>query len=350
MKNARPPRKPLSIASDSLDDGSAAGRMSITILNPLPQALLHFENELLDCMGDSVSPIRKAIPCEGHRKLAKLCALGRYLAAALNPLDRTCVIVLWPVLGWLDIILWSVWRGESAHLIVHDPVPLRRQPGMGRAAQRLAKAWLRYRRPTVVVLSEEAGEEMRRLVGTECRLHVLPHPIKAPTYHLPEPQDRGLARHVLVAGQYKPARHLGLLTELAARLPEIGLSLRVRGRGWPKIDGGDVESTFLSEAELDDELRSARCVILPYRHYFQSGIAVRAVELGTPVIGQHNTFLTSLAVGDSITIVESETVDAWLQAISHTDSTEGWFSIESLHTHVAEQWQAFLTQAEERKK
>ena len=66
------------------------------------------------------------------------------------------------------------------------------------------------------------------------------------------------------------------------------------GRGWPQVTGWDVDARFLSEAEVTAALSSAECLVLPYSLYFQSDVAVRALESMTPVVGVRHPFLEDL--------------------------------------------------------
>jgi hypothetical protein len=97
-----------------------------------------------------------------------------------------------------------------------------------------------------------------------------------------------------VCGQYKPARDLELLVSLAPELRSRGYRLVVAGRGWPKIAGCEVDDRFLSENDLDQRIAASAAVLIPYSHFYQSGIAVRALELGVPVLGPRHPFLMDL--------------------------------------------------------
>jgi glycosyltransferase involved in cell wall biosynthesis len=87
---------------------------------------------------------------------------------------------------------------------------------------------------------------------------------------------------------------LELLVVLAPLLRDRGFRLLVVGRGWPDIAGWEVDNRFLPETELDQRIRDSAAVLIPYSHFYQSGIAVRALELGVPVVGPRHPFLSDL--------------------------------------------------------
>jgi len=139
---------------------------------------------------------------------------------------------------------------------------------------------------------------------------MLPHPFVA--------QDRlvqGVSGRVLVIGQYKPARDLDLMSIIGPQLLTAGFEPRVTGRGWPALDGWTVVDAFLSAEDFKRELSSALCVVIPYRFYFQSGVAVQALELGVPVVGYPTDFLKSLVGEDYPGLVRGEDAGAWVSAV-----------------------------------
>ena len=189
-------------------------------------------------------------------------------------------------------------------MVVHDPVPLRRQVGMGRLARRMGGAGARHGSIRVGVHSAPARDSLVAMGWPDPAL--LPHPVLPRVTAAPRTGDV-----VLVCGQYKPARDLRLLEQIARPLRECGLRPVVRGRGWPEVDGWEVREGFLAEEALDAALADAAVVLIPYAHFFQSGIAVRAVELGVPVAGPRHPFLTDL-LGDD-----------WPGLITTADPTRG---------------------------
>lgn len=51
---------------------------------------------------------------------------------------------------------------------------------------------------------------------------------------------------------------------------------------------------FLPDVEFEALLASSAAVLIPYKFYFQTGVALRALEAGTPVVGRPTGFLTSI--------------------------------------------------------
>ncbi|MBA8921008.1 hypothetical protein HNR24_000941 [Nesterenkonia jeotgali] len=94
-------------------------------------------------------------------------------------------------------------------------------------------------------------------------------------------------------GQYKEARAIDPMVELGRKIGGR-VELRAVGRGWPAIPGWDVRDDFVTESEFTRELQEADAVLLPYKFYQQSGVMVRAFELGIPVVGTPHPQLAQL--------------------------------------------------------
>jgi glycosyltransferase involved in cell wall biosynthesis len=270
-------------------------RPPVSIYNPLPSALHHYQTALVDVLSSCGIETRSAgapsVELHGNstsqRAQAALADLGAHLKAARR---GGHVIVCWPTYGLVEPLLWlASWRRSTVSVIVHDPTPLRPQIGMGRTARVVGGLAGRTRTVDVVVHSQVASSELQAMGWT--RPKVLPHPVCRP---LPRPDEPGDARTVLVCGQYKPARDLDLLVSLAPLLRDRGFRLLVVGRGWPDIAGWEVDDRFLPESELDQRIGRSAAVLIPYSRFYQSGIAVRALELGAPVVGPRHPFLIDL--------------------------------------------------------
>jgi hypothetical protein len=117
-----------------------------------------------------------------------------------------------------------------------------------------------------------------------------------------------------VIGQYKPDRDLELLRHVGNDLHEEA-DLRIVGRGWPDLRYWNVKDEFLSEAEFCEEIASASVVLIPYRRFFQSGVAVRCVEMGVPFIGPKGSSLDELVGVDSVMVQDIDDRNAWVRAI-----------------------------------
>ncbi|WP_291381578.1 glycosyltransferase [Demequina sp.] len=267
----------------------------LAVMNPLPDALAHYERELRETLSrvGEQSVALDARPVEG---LEGVLGKARMFANAIHneSVSRdasAAVLTTWPSLGLLDARLVSARRNPRV-VILHDPVPLRQQVGFGRTAREWASRARQGRRPTILLHSDAAHREASRLLPRHALLSAL-HPMlnaAPPTRTSQEPV-------ILVAGQFKPARDLELLAAIGPKLRKSGLRPQIVGRGWPDIDGWETDARFVPETELDDLLASASMVLLPYSHYFQSGIAVRALENATPTLGARTGFLEDL-LGD----------------------------------------------------
>jgi hypothetical protein len=208
---------------------------------------------------------------------------------------------------------------------------------MGRFAQRLGRAGTRHGSITVGVHSTPARDAVVAMGWPEPVL--LPHPV------LPRPvAGPGTSDVVLVCGQYKPARDLHLLEQLAGPLRDRGLRPVIRGRGWPAVDGWEVHEGFLSEPALDAALAGSAVVLIPYAHFFQSGIAIRALELGVPVAGPRHPFLADLLGDGWPGLVAGDGAASWtdatIAAAEHAGDMRGRATL--LRAQCERAWDAYL--------
>ena len=282
--------------------------MTIAIVNPLPTALEHYASEIVAVLTaagyrtytvptPTIESVRRTLPV--MRTFRSL--LSRF---ALRGVQDEAV-VLWPTFGLLDPISFAGRRGHT-WLLFHDSVPLRRQFGMRRWAGRLGRHALNDQL-TIVVHSEPAGQVMAQRGWA---VATAPHPVLPPT-------NRSAKRgtQVRVLGQWKPSRSLDLLEVLAAD-PTLSGRREIIGRGWPNVPGWNVDARFLTEAELNRHIADSAAVVVPYEHYFQSGIAVRCLEQGTPVVGRSHPFLAELYGADwPGTVIDEDWSSALARAI-----------------------------------
>jgi hypothetical protein len=262
--------------------------VTIYISNPLPHALSHYENELSQTLR------RVGLAHSSKASLAVEDRPGiwgkavKFRNAVRNSRHKTPaqsqVIQCWPSLGLLEPALWH--KKSSPNLVVfHDPVPIRKQIGFDRISRKLASSYRSDRAPVILVHSDDAHVEARKLFpGLSVRKAL--HPLLT---DLNMPPSAG--SDIIVAGQFKPERNLSLLAEIGPLLRARNLRPRIFGRGWPEnIPGWEVDSRFLGESELDSAIDGAAVVLIPYRNYFQSGIAIRALERGTISVSPENSF------------------------------------------------------------
>jgi hypothetical protein len=118
-----------------------------------------------------------------------------------------------------------------------------------------------------------------------------------------------------VIGQWKPARDARVIAELAPALAKRGYTIEIHGRGWPQVDGVRVYDRFVREDELDELLASFACVVLPYSHYFQSDVAVRALENGVPLVGRRHAFVEDLFGRAWPGLAEDGAIESWVDAV-----------------------------------
>jgi hypothetical protein len=88
------------------------------------------------------------------------------------------------------------------------------------------------------------------------------------------------------------------------------------------VKGWTVTDVFLSEQEFDDAVDSASVVVIPYRKFFQSGVAIRCFERGTPVVGVGGTSLDELVGLDRRLLVGPSYSSTWSDAVKHALSRE----------------------------
>jgi hypothetical protein len=316
------------------------------LLNTIPVALKHYEAELIQTLGTTAGAVDIVrVDTEGLGGSAKVTALLKYVMAARRALRTTeSVIVLWPLLGWLDLWLLASRRNpQRTFLIVHDPEPLRPQIGLGRLAASLARLAGRAQ-PTIICHSELAKADTLKRVPN-ARVVVLPHPtLSRPAVAKSPPSVAVGDTRIGVFGQFKAARDLELLTSIGVNLHSVRAVGVIRGRGWPKVPGWNVDSRFLSEDELTSSIRGVDVVLIPYSRYYQSGIAIRALEEGTPVIGAAHPFLTALWGEHYPGLVSGGSVDAWLSAIRRVLRRED--PAPDRHAPISAQWIQFFASHE----
>lgn len=265
---------------------------SVRIYNPLHNVLSHFDLRLTECLQAG------SISCEvlpsrnsevGGDRVAKAVALATHLRnARRHARSGGTTIVAWPLLGWWDVPLWQN-ETHKTFIAMHDPEPLARQSGLSPRAAQLAVRITTARWPHVVVMSPEALAVVSHHIDSK-RVHLVPHPMSTPLVR----DNREPTRTVLVLGQHKPARDIGVMAAMAPLLIARGWKPVVAGRGWPDIPGWRVVKKFLNDDEFQTLLASSAALLLPYQHYFQSGVALRALETGIPVVGRETGFLSEI--------------------------------------------------------
>lgn len=295
---------------------------SISIVNPLGGALAHYELELAEVLIAGGAVVIRRSTAEpslaGTSRVAWLVGYLRLLVAARadsGRAPRTRVIVLWPVLGYWDLILLALVGLRRASLVVHDPHPLVDAIGYSPRARQIAGVIA-----PLVELVTHSGKAAR-VVESEMpwsRRKRLPHPVLRPT----ERHEDRLSSEppvVRVLGQYKRDRDLAALGEIAEAVNDSAL-LQIHGRRWPKVAGWEVDSRFVPEEELDELLGSSAAIVIPYRSFFQSGIAIRSIEAGTPVVGPRESSLAEIFGSNSPLLVSER--QSWAAAVRSAISSD----------------------------
>jgi GT2 family glycosyltransferase/glycosyltransferase involved in cell wall biosynthesis len=319
-------------AGRSLTPQSATdSAQKIVIVNPLGGALAHYTKALTEILRASGAEVEVQSIGEpslsGSGRLRWLIEYQRLLRRASRTRhEASRTLVTWPVGGFLDLLLAKVLCGRTAAIVYHDPKPLVRAIGSGRLVARLVSAIPNL--PQVIVHSEAAADAMRE-IGLGSSLEILAHPMLRPNAGREASIERQRQRSVVrVLGQFKQDRDVEALQTIASRLgPEY--TLEIVGRGWPDVDGWCVDSRFVSEREMDDLVKTSDAIVIPYKRFYQSGIAIRALEAGTPIVGRAASSLAELyGAGSSLLVVDDPDaqtagVEPWSQAVRHAVTNGG---------------------------
>lgn len=290
------------------------------VVNPLGGALRHYTDALVEVVtAAGASVVRYEITEPSSSGSSRYRWLRQYIGMLRRARTERSVltIVTWPVLGYFDLVLLRLFRSRAGDtvLVVHDPEPL--VPSIGHGAVGRVVARRVGPEPRLLVHGDEALSALDRH-GLADRASVLPHPVRR-REHTDDARPTHTRPIVRVLGSWKEDRDMEVLQALGALMSER-LDLEIHGRGWPSIPGWTVADRFLAEQEFDELVRTASVVLVPYRRVFQSGIAVRALELGTPFIGPrvsaHEDLYPDLP--DLLVDVDLDTtarVSAWVTAI-----------------------------------
>lgn len=282
------------------------------VINTLAGALSHYEDELthnLRASGAVCEVVRVAEPSQTGASAARWI---RDYISALVLARRTgdVVLVTWPLLGFIDLIIVGLLLGKRGWVVLHDPKPLVDARGYGRFAQWCAA---RFSRAPFLVHSEQARDAIPAPALRD-RAQIIAHPMLPPCSRK---SFSGSVRVVRTLGQFKPDRDLAALREIGSSLSH--LDLEIVGRRWPDVEGWTVRSEFVSEDELDELISSSDVVAVPYRRFFQSGIAIRCLEMRTVVVGPSGTSMEDL-LGVGSRLLASE---RWSDAVSYALTEQG---------------------------
>lgn len=311
----------------------------VVLVNPLGSALNHYTETLCSTLvaaGAEVSVRSIDEPSISGRSRASWVADAYRAVRAETSAGASEVIVVWPVLGWLDVLVMrALVRRARSSIVMHDPKPLVRQIGYDPASRRLARALLGQVR--VIVHSGAALQVLSDQGVPRESTDVLPHPVAEPVTELAP----GGSEVVRVLGQFKADRDLAALARIAT--VERGCSYEIVGRGWPDVPGWDVRDEFVSEEEFASLLATSSVVLIPYRRFFQSGVALRALESGTPIVGPHDSHLADLLGARSPWLVAG---DDWGSAVDRAladrDSGATLEVARQARAQAVAEWRAWL--------
>jgi hypothetical protein len=149
---------------------------------------------------------------------------------------------------------------------------------------------------------------------------------------------------IRVLGQYKVDRDLASLQRIAANAPPEW-RLEIIGRGWPQIDGWDVRSEFVPEESFDELIYTSHAVLIPYARFFQSDVAVRALEWGVPVVGPFASSLQSALGKDSHWLVRD---GDWVRSVAAAvdeSRDQAYAKARDLYDRVISDWSRVLNEA-----
>jgi GT2 family glycosyltransferase len=327
----------------------------VTVLvNPLGGALAHYTEALARTLEASGTEVRLYAINEpsisGQSRWRWLSDYLRLLAKTREAGRRSHrrTLVVWPVLGFFDLVLVRLLCGGGASVVYHDPKPLVRAAGSSPLSARLVFRLPNL--PQVVVHSVAAAKAMTSL-GFTSTMHLLAHPMLPPVALDAKAAEQATVRRpvVRVLGQFKRDRDLGALEALARELTS-DVDLEIVGRGWPSLDGWKVDSRFVSEQELDELVKSSDAIVIPYLRFYQSGIAIRALEANTPVVGRAATSLADLYGPESRLLLREDPQTglvedrSWAEAVRYAVSDGRKETIEAAlayHSAAVSEWKSW---------
>ncbi|GAB2888719.1 hypothetical protein [Nocardioides pacificus] len=287
---------------------------NLSVINPLGVTLRHYQRELEDVLADGdLTTTVKAFNEPSVAGTSRVRWVLTYIRMIHESRHADRAVVLWPVLGYFDLLILKVLGPRSSLLVMHDPEPLVRAIGYGRLAKRLGTLL----RGTVLITHSRAATAAAEADGFSTSL--VPHPVLRPDDDK-RPSRREGGSNVRVLGQFKRDRDLGLLQGIATEL-QGEKPLSVHGRGWPRIPGWAVQDEFVAEDVMDELIRTSLVILIPYRRFFQSGIAVRALECGTPVVGPRDSWLAELTPDLAPALPTVMSGSAWAHAIRRSTET-----------------------------
>lgn len=322
----------------------------IKIVNPLPTTLAHYQKELITMLSDAAPDKRVEVLLEVGDRLDStpkkiisavsiVCRRWRYSRS-----EQSTFVIIWPLFGYLDVLTWLlVARNNNVVIIYHDPLPLRKQIGFSRLARTIFSRVAKATGIRALCHTQIAKNALLR----ETRIESLTagHPLirSRPAFreygNAPAPMVRG---PVTVLGQFKAARSLEPLVQISGSLSGR-YDLRIVGKGWPAVSGWTVIDEFIDEDRFDSLVAESSCVVIPYDHFFQSGVAVRCLESRIPVVAPRHEHIEALFGVAWAGLVDPQT--DWVQAIIAVtgESLELDETVERAYSQVRDQWEKLFS-------
>jgi hypothetical protein len=329
-------------------------RQQILVVNPLQHTLAHYQTELLAILNQGDRFTIRVVETESgdgisgpfERVSVALRTVWARVSLAHSGRGRT-VVVLWPIFGYFEPLTWIVLaRRDTVQIVMHDPTPLRRSYGYSLLARTLFRAATRH--PNIKIIYHTMHGQLAGIRESGVQGTVLPHPIIPKSTRSVVCDRRALNRPVVrVLGQYKETRSLKALALIADRAGGA-FQLEIHGRGWPRVNGWTVDDRFVPESEFDALISSSDCVVIPYDSFFQSGVAVRCLEAGVPVVAPLHEHVRQLYGEDWAGTVRHES--DWYPALTRALVVNA-DAIGQQHRCVAEviaeAWRAYLAPADD---
>jgi hypothetical protein len=318
------------------------------VINPLRSTLQHYERELSDTLryaGYSDIEIAQTVPGDQiSGSLDRVWTALRTIAERVR-MSRTVrgriVIIAWPLFGYLDpLTCLRLARLNQVFIVVHDPTPLRRSFGDSLVCRFIFKVVVARCGIRVLYHTQQAQQVGGRRNGVPGE--VVPHPVLMNSMDTGPTPDASSLPVIRVLGQYKPTRSLSALKLIASKFADA-LTLEICGRGWPHIDGWTVFDGFVPEDQFDAILQTSNCIVIPYDLFFQSGVAVRCLELGVPVVARRHEHIIELFGHDWPGIVDDpmDWPDAIVRALA-IDTTAIQARRAAVRSRVLREWSAVL--------
>ncbi len=324
----------------SADDARPA--MGVALVNPIGAGLAHYTESLdhvLRTCGISTCRVDVMEPSSaGYGKVRWLFAYLYHVRRRITRDRPDAVVAVWPAVGYWDLPMLAMIAGRRpVYLVMHDPRPLVYARGYGRLAKVAAR---RFGRGVIIAHSPDAIRTIVDDAKMPRTLEAL-HPMLVPRQALPLTDAR---RNIRVLGQYKVDRDVSGLERLAATAPP-DWRLEIVGRGWPSIDGWHIRNEFVAEADFDELVRTSHAVIIPYSRFFQSGVAIRALEWGVPVVGPYASSLQIALGADCPWLVRDGDWGAAVVAAVQQDRDQVSARAQDLYDRVIRDWSKVLKEA-----